>query len=410
MNFDTKNINGIFVFLLFSTVFVFWTVGLVWVLSLYSIGVLIKSKKVIKQKVLSADFKTHIMPLVLILISGFLFLNMVVRDGYDINRLGLALGLLFAVPIYYNIVIYGISEKLVVYSLYAVSIVGGLAGLYEYFVLYNKRVGTIFSAMVFGLIGSLLVSILMIRIVTQYHQLNRNQLILTITSLVFAVSILLVSNSRSAYLFLVLFLIFIFFYIGAWRIKRYLVSFSLIFFLIIASTFVFKESIIVKRFSTAILTSQAYLSGNSDIKSSSTIRFEMWMAGFSAFKLNPVFGVGDVKAVDVISQISKDRNYHKSITGERHLHSDYFNALARFGLVGLFLYLSVYLVALYNIHRARVLSVSAKLSCFSYVIGYLVFGLTTTNYSYVLSQILIFVGIPMLVAWIKHLEMESETS
>lgn len=406
MSFSAKTINGFLIFLMFSTIFVFWTIGLIWFLALYSVWVLVNPKNNVFQHELWAKSENHILPIILVLISGFLFLNMGVRDGFDIDRIGLSLGILFSVPIYYNVIVNGISKKWMIFALYAVCIVGGAAGIYKKYYLGIYRPGTLYSVMVFGVIGSLLVVIFSVRIILEFKRLSWIHRILTIISLLFAISILFVSLSRSAYLFLLLFILFVFFYVGAWHSKRFVVSFLAVFLVVSGSLYIYNDTPTVKRFIRGFDTAQAYIEGNSSIKSGSTVRFEMWMAGYSVFKLNPVFGVGNVQIVEEISHISKERNYYKKITGEGHLHSDYFDSLARYGLVGFLLYLSIYLVALYNIYKTQILSLGTKLSCFAYVLGFMVFGLTTTNYSYILSQILVFIGIPMIVAWIKNMEGE----
>ena len=405
---NIKEINGLFVFVLFSTMFVFWSLGIVWLLALFSIGLMFNFSK---SKILfNQPYHIHLLPILLVTIFCLLMTNMLIRDGFNIDRFGLALGILFSSAIYYNILVYGISSKWVQLGILLAGIVGGLAGLYQYVELGIPRPGTLYSAMVFGIMGSLLIVVLGINLITHFKTHTWIQLIAVLFAFLLSISILVVSQSRSGYLFLATYVGFAFIYNKAWQYKLVNIGLIIVMLLSLSALYLAKDTSLVKRFNRGIDTSIAYMQGNTKVKSSTTVRFEMWMAGFEAFKLHPILGLGNVKIVSEMSQIRDNNQYYKSVTGEGHLHSDYFDSLARYGLVGFICYLLIYGIALRVIHRSQLLSLPERMGAFSLVIGFLVFGLTTTNYSYILTQIFIFIGIPMLVAWIKHLEMESETS
>lgn len=69
------------------------------------------------------------------------------------------------------------------------------------------------------------------------------------------------------------------------------------------------------------------------------LRLDMWKAGFAAFQSNPAIGSGPAGTDAVIDDLIASGSIHPRVREFRHLHNQYIDAMARYGISGLLGYL-----------------------------------------------------------------------
>lgn len=111
-------------------------------------------------------------------------------------------------------------------------------------------------------------------------------------------------------------------------------------------------------------------------------RLEMWRAAWKMFLRHPLIGVGTGAYQDVLaSLISKGENF-PFVDRYDHPHSDYFNALASAGIVGLLALLTILVVPLvrfwYALHSKDAIAHVAGLAGALTVVGFAIYALTDT--------------------------------
>lgn len=76
------------------------------------------------------------------------------------------------------------------------------------------------------------------------------------------------------------------------------------------------------------------------------LRLDMWKAGIGAFKQNPLIGSGPTGTDQVVDELIAGGEIHPAVRDFRHLHNQYVEVMARYGIVGLVAYLLLLLVSL----------------------------------------------------------------
>lgn len=69
------------------------------------------------------------------------------------------------------------------------------------------------------------------------------------------------------------------------------------------------------------------------------LRLDMWKAGMAAFLRNPLIGAGPGGTDAVVAQLVASEEIHPNVQNFRHLHNQYVDVMARYGLIGLICYL-----------------------------------------------------------------------
>jgi O-antigen ligase len=69
------------------------------------------------------------------------------------------------------------------------------------------------------------------------------------------------------------------------------------------------------------------------------LRLDMWKAGWLAFQENLLIGVGPAGTDAVVDKLVLSEEIHPAVQNFRHLHNQYIDNLARYGLIGLICYL-----------------------------------------------------------------------
>lgn len=88
---------------------------------------------------------------------------------------------------------------------------------------------------------------------------------------------------------------------------------------------------------------------NNDMGSSIGLRFQMWHAGIEIIKNNWLIGVGDKGQIKVKEAMIDQGIYTKEAAHYVHFHNQWINDLAKYGIIGLLLTLSLIIYPLYKI-------------------------------------------------------------
>ena len=74
------------------------------------------------------------------------------------------------------------------------------------------------------------------------------------------------------------------------------------------------------------------------------LRLDMYKAGLAAFSENPLVGIGPSGMEGKVEAMARAGEIHQNVVHFRHLHNQYIDNMARYGLVGLLSYLALLLV------------------------------------------------------------------
>lgn len=74
------------------------------------------------------------------------------------------------------------------------------------------------------------------------------------------------------------------------------------------------------------------------------LRLDMYKAGLAAFSENPLIGIGPSGMESKVDAMARAGEIHQNVAHFRHLHNQYIDNMARYGLVGLLSYLALLLV------------------------------------------------------------------
>lgn len=92
------------------------------------------------------------------------------------------------------------------------------------------------------------------------------------------------------------------------------------------------------------------------------LRLDMWKAGLVAFRTDPLIGTGPLGTDRVVADLIASGEIHPAVDNFRHLHNQYIDVMARYGIVGLvgyLLLLFVPFIAFVRQSRSDTASVSA---------------------------------------------------
>ncbi|WP_157203818.1 MULTISPECIES: O-antigen ligase family protein [unclassified Marinomonas] len=75
-------------------------------------------------------------------------------------------------------------------------------------------------------------------------------------------------------------------------------------------------------------------------------RFDMWKAAFVMFEESPIIGVGNQGSLDIKKRMVESNKISEKTLKYSHAHNEYFEALSKRGIIGLFFLILVYIVPL----------------------------------------------------------------
>ncbi len=225
-------------------------------------------------------------------------------------------------------------------------ILSGCASLYQYFALgYDRAFGALFIIYFANLAA--VQAALSFSAFFWFRKHNSVWRLLAIVATIMGTTAMILSGTRGAWLALLsallvaVVLIFEFF---DWK-KLTAVIIGAFILSILSYQFV---PVVHERFSTTITELREYSSGQrSNIATSSSgVRFEIWRAAIREFQEAPLLGLGsEDKRSEFRKQLIKE-GYFVSTDGSGSTHSEFFDAMAKRGIVGIVAILLLYLLPL----------------------------------------------------------------
>lgn len=136
------------------------------------------------------------------------------------------------------------------------------------------------------------------------------------------------------------------------RAKRWLLP--VILFVLVSSVGIASTLDVVRdRTAVALKEAETYLEHGTN-HTSVGLRFDMYKAGLTAFRENPLVGAGPTATDEKIDELIQAGEIHPNVADFRHLHNQYIDNMARYGLLGLAAYLLLLGVPMYLfIRKAR---------------------------------------------------------
>ncbi|PTW02246.1 O-antigen ligase [Halanaerobium saccharolyticum] len=237
-------------------------------------------------------------------------------------------------------------------------LISSLFSIYQYFILNLRRPAGFLSTLTNE---SVLLMVLSIMVMLIYRTENKARYYYIFVSLISVLS-LIVSNTRGAWIALIIGLLFFAFFVD----KKMLVALFIISIVIIVLFPSFKA-----RFNSIF-----------DLNNSSNNeRILMWRSAFEMWKDRPIFGhgIGSFEKLypeKYILDIAR-------VKGRMYAHSNIFDLLAETGIFGLISYLYLFFsIIKHGINRLRILKVKEKTIVYGYFLSFMTFfihGLTFTN-------------------------------
>ncbi|WP_317008461.1 O-antigen ligase family protein [Vibrio cholerae] len=239
-------------------------------------------------------------------------------DGFSLARTLIAsLAYLIFVP-WKNI-----NPKVVYYIIVIAAIVCGLNAFYERYVLNIYRVGISTNPIPYALYVSFLVlSCVYLLLISQSKTLK---LLASIGGLL-SLSAIIMTYVRGVIFFLPVAIIYLVITTIKPIWKYYIASILSIILLLGVFYTIFQQEINARIVQTQ---NEIALIKQGNLTSSIGIRLDLWMHGVDIIAQNPLFGVGDSGLQDSISQMT-----NPGAAIQPHLHNQYLDLLARYGIVG----------------------------------------------------------------------------
>ncbi len=216
-----------------------------------------------------------------------------------------------------------INPQMVYYIIAIAAIVCGLNAFYERYVLNIYRVGISTNPIPYALYVSFLVlSCVYLLLISQSKTLK---LLASIGGLL-SLSAIIMTDVRGVILFLPVAIIYLVITTIKPIWKYYIASILSIILLLGVFYTIFQPEINARIVQTQ---NEIALIKQGNLTSSIGIRLDLWMHGVDIIAQNPLFGVGDSGLQDSISQMT-----NPGAAIQPHLHNQYLDLLARYGIVG----------------------------------------------------------------------------
>ncbi|MBV7298647.1 O-antigen ligase family protein [Enterovibrio paralichthyis] len=276
----------------------------------------------------------------LLLISGCIFLyfslaHLLRGDNFSLPRT------LFTSVLYVIVVPWRLIPKSVIKYLIAfASITAGLNALYEFYVMGVERPGVAVNAIPYALYCSLLSLVCIAFAIKGRHDSLGLFLLMGFVMSTVALILTEVRGVILAYPFVVTFMVLRLIPSSKKNhIKTTCIAFVIIF--VLASLF---HGSIEDRYNQTLIELRAINDGN--LSSNIGVRLNLWQYGLMAAGDDLVFGAGDEKLQKVIQSIP-----NPGAVFQPHLHNQFIDAYARYGLIGMLLILSWLITALLRLNE-----------------------------------------------------------
>ena len=197
-------------------------------------------------------------------------------------------------------------------------------------------------------------------------------LLLAGTILIIALVAVVLSNSRGAWLSLPFFVITFLWLFREYFSNRQLISIVLVALVGGLALVYTPGSPVLPRIERGLNEANRFLT-TGEVKGSIDTRLNMWETSIAAFKLNPLFGLGEKG----LQKFEREGGVAKYREKYGHQHSDFFDILAKRGLVGLMFFYGFWVVFFWVFNKFT--SPGYREAGILLGVGYLVFGLTETT-------------------------------
>ncbi|WP_168926823.1 O-antigen ligase family protein [Nitrincola schmidtii] len=250
---------------------------------------------------------------------------------------------------------YGLYEKFIYFGALIGGAIASFFVMYQVYGLdYSGRVGLGHNPISFGTIMCLYAAIAMCG-ASVFNNYMRYFFILA--SFVFIIMSFYSGTRNLYFVYVLLFLYFLylnkgFFYTNIFSWRAYL--FLMLVFLSILGMGVFNNDMVEKRFENTY--SEVELIKKGDLSSSFGQRLQMWDAGIYLFKERPVFGHGENRQTLSLALESflEEKGYFSNIMIRySHFHNSFIDHMAKFGLIGLILYILIFYFAVKGVSLDR---------------------------------------------------------
>jgi O-antigen ligase len=218
-------------------------------------------------------------------------------------------------------------------------------------------------------------------------QENKKDRILSIFSLIFGLTGIVLSGSRgSLFTFIIVFIIFaILSFILNKKFRRYMITLSVMVGLIFALAM---QVDYVKNRIQLIKTQVADWEKGYGKTSSIGLRLEMYSSGFEAFKKRPVFGYGYHYCIDASSKYaSQDIKVQNALKKAWHLHNELLTTMVNGGIISLFSLLLLFIVPFVlfckGLRENNIYKIGIIL-----LLGYMIIGIFHTSFGYEYETVL----------------------
>lgn len=316
------------------------------------------------------------------------FLNQSSWESFDVRKLEdmtWVLLLLGMIPIYQK---WG-SRDTIWLSIMACAFISGIVAMFEvYSHSLNFRVsGMKGKPIMFGDIAMIASLISVIAII---HFYKRNAL-LSFTALISAVLGLfasLQSGTRTAWLFIPVFFVIIFFIL----VKDNKIQFwpPILFILVFATLSTSMLPMVSSRINNAIQEiNDLILEKPGSYNTSVGSRFEMWRIGLDIFREHPVTGIG-IGQLNNFYKNQTDQARERLLETRHHAHNEYINTLITRGLIGFTGLITLLVGSFYFFYRHLKENLTISLSGITLISGYATFGLTDSVLFFKISLVFFF--------------------
>ncbi|ENM3849527.1 O-antigen ligase family protein [Vibrio cholerae] len=234
-----------------------------------------------------------------------------------------------------------INPKMVYYIIVISAIFCGLNAFYERYVLNIYRVGIATNSIPYALYVSFLVlSCVYLLLISQSKTLK---LLASIGGLL-SLSAIIMTDVRGVILFLPVAIIYLVITTIKPIWKYYIASILSIILLLGVFYTIFQPEINARIVQTQ---NEIALIKQGNLTSSIGIRLDLWMHGVDIIAQNPLFGVGDSGLQDSISQMT-----NPGAAIQPHLHNQYLDLLARYGIMGILVMFLFCLALVFNLNNS----------------------------------------------------------
>jgi len=325
----------------------------------------------------------HAYPIWAVTVSILFIIDLALRENWDKDILNLPIFFIGTIPIYYHLSHFGFNKDALFWGLYLSAIVGGINVLV--FTTNSRPYLANINPIMMGSIAVFLLVFSGYRLLATWKDLLRRPLEIIAASyaLIGSFFMIIASASRGPLITFVILLGFIAIYFKLYREKLFYIGSIAIFALSTSFYLGYPEQTINKRISSAV---QQLVKKNDGVivDKSTTIRTDLYKSAIEMAKSNLILGTGFRNRHEHAEVAQKSLGLDwKYLSGFNHFHSDFFNILALFGLLGISMYFCfIYIVMerFFKITKKLNKHITTIFTC--YILTFVAMGITDVSVLY----------------------------